>query len=89
MDTALPKKFPFILDRNLTKANGTKNRVCTSCDIVVLAFSPKLWIMMQKEKQQPCYSYVYVPLQWLRYTNDEYDVTSTMSRVVKERQLVE
>ena len=32
--TALPQKFPFILDRNL--ANCTGNRVCTSCDIVVL-----------------------------------------------------
>ena len=36
MDTALPQKFPFILDRNLSKANCTVNRVCTSCDIVVL-----------------------------------------------------
>ena len=37
MDIALPQKFPFILDRNLAKANWTGNRVCTSCDIVVLA----------------------------------------------------
>ena len=36
MDTALPQKFPFILDRNLAKANCTDNRVCTSCDTVVL-----------------------------------------------------
>ena len=36
MDTALPQKIPFILDRNLAKANCTGNRVCTSCDIVVL-----------------------------------------------------
>ena len=36
MDTALPQKFPFILDRNLAKANCTGNRVCTSCDAVVL-----------------------------------------------------
>ena len=36
MNTALPQKFPFILDRNLTKANCTRNRVCTSRDIVVL-----------------------------------------------------
>ena len=35
MDTALPQKFPFILDRNLAKANCTGNRVCTSCDTVV------------------------------------------------------
>ena len=37
MDTALPQKFPFILDRNLAEANCTGNRVCTSCDTVVLA----------------------------------------------------
>ena len=36
MDTALPQNFPFILDKNLAKANCTRNRVCTSCDIVVL-----------------------------------------------------
>ena len=36
MDTALPQKFPFILDRNLAKANCTGNRGCTSCDTVVL-----------------------------------------------------
>ena len=42
MDTALPQKFPFILDRNLAKDNCTGNRVCTSCDIVVLALGLKL-----------------------------------------------
>ena len=36
MDTALPQKFPFILDRNLAKANCTENGVYTSCDTVVL-----------------------------------------------------
>ena len=36
MDTALPQKFPLILDRNLAKANCTGTRVCTSCDTVVL-----------------------------------------------------
>ena len=41
MDTALPQKFPFILDRNLAKANGTENRDCTSCDIVVLGRGTK------------------------------------------------
>ena len=40
MDTALPQKSPFILDRNLANANCPENRVCTSCDIVVL--DPKL-----------------------------------------------
>ena len=36
MDTALPLKFPFILDRNLAKATCTENRVGTSSDKVVL-----------------------------------------------------
>ena len=36
MDTALPQKFPFILDRNLAKAKCTGNHVCPSCDKVVL-----------------------------------------------------
>ena len=35
MDAAFPQKFPFILNRNLAKANCTENRVCTSCDTVV------------------------------------------------------
>ena len=39
MDTALPQKFPFILDSNLAKANCTGNQVCTSCDIVVLEYT--------------------------------------------------
>ena len=39
MDTALPQKFPFILYMNLAKVNCTGNRVCTSCDIVVLGVS--------------------------------------------------
>ena len=38
MDTALPQKFPFILDRDLVKANCTENNVCTSCDTVVLGY---------------------------------------------------
>ena len=38
MDTAL-MQFPFILDRNLAKANCTENHVCTSCDKVVLDYS--------------------------------------------------
>ena len=36
MDTSIIQKFSFILDRNLAKANCTENRVCTSCDTVVL-----------------------------------------------------
>ena len=36
MDTTLTQKCPFVLDRNLAKANCTENHVCTSCDKVVL-----------------------------------------------------
>ena len=39
MDTALPQKFPIILDTNLAKANHTENHVCTSCDTVVLGIN--------------------------------------------------
>ena len=46
MDTALPQKFSFILDRNLAKANCTENHVCTSCDKVVLDtyFDLSVWL---------------------------------------------
>ena len=39
MDTAFLQKIPFILDRNLAKANCTEDRVCTSCDKVVLGMT--------------------------------------------------
>ena len=39
MDTALPQKFLFFLDRNLAKAKCTENHVCTSCDKVVLGLN--------------------------------------------------
>ena len=42
MDTELLQKFPFILDRNLAKANCTGNRVCTPCDIGVLVLHSNL-----------------------------------------------
>ena len=39
MDTALPQKFPFILDRNLAKANcSVTAQEITSCDEVVLGY---------------------------------------------------
>ena len=44
MDTALPQKFPFILDRNLAKANCSKNHVCMSCDKVVLGYDLQIII---------------------------------------------
>ena len=42
MDTALPQKFSFILDRNLAKANCTEDHVCTSCDKEVLGIRIKV-----------------------------------------------
>ena len=42
MDTSLPQKIPFILDRNLAKANCTEDCVCTSCDKVDLALNIKI-----------------------------------------------
>ena len=49
MDTARTQKFPFILDRNLVKANCTGNLVCTSCDTVVLGCAnTKLPLAYQK-----------------------------------------
>ena len=54
MDTALPQKFPFILDRNLAKANCTENHVCTSCDKVVLALLINfLWRAYYSHPQWP------------------------------------
>ena len=44
MDTALTQKFLFILDSNLAKANCTENRVCTSCDTVVLDERLNPWL---------------------------------------------
>ena len=35
-DTGTVLKIPFILDRNLAKANCTEDRVCMSCNKVVL-----------------------------------------------------
>ena len=43
MILALYLKFPFILDRNLAKANCTENQVCTSCDIIVLDIHIKIF----------------------------------------------
>ena len=48
MNTALPQKFPFILNRNFAMANCTENHVCTSCDTEVLATNKKfLYIQNQ------------------------------------------
>ena len=52
MDTALPQKFPFILDRNLAKANCIGNMVCTSCDTVVLALKTKVSAKLEKKRKK-------------------------------------
>ena len=48
MDTALPQKFPFILNRNLAKANGTENHVYTSCDTAVLGKKPNVKLTQKR-----------------------------------------
>ena len=61
MDTALSQKFPFILDRNLAKANCTGNQVCTSCDTVVLTKHKKINRIQSQQKSTHStkkYSYV-------------------------------
>ena len=57
MDTAHHQKFPFILDRNLAKAKCTGNRVCTSCDTVVLVWN----------------HYHMYPPRWVHEANNELD----------------
>ena len=62
MDTALPQKFPFILDRNLAKANRTGNRVSTSCDIASsLAWKLKLYDRSRNRSKVPEHVFVYFP----------------------------
>ena len=58
MDTALTQKFPFILDRNLAKANCTGNRVSKSCDNVVLAISKKKKKKKKKKKNSILGNYI-------------------------------
>ena len=65
MDTALPQKFPFILDRNLAKANCTGNRVCTSCDTVVLGLG-KLCPMGCHTEWRSLVSKITFEGRWLR-----------------------
>ena len=48
MDTALAQKFPFILDRNLAKVNCTEDRVCTSCNTVVLGTTLTFFNTLEK-----------------------------------------
>ena len=52
MDTALPQKFPFILDKNLAKANCTENHLCTFCDILVLGFRLKNYDYAEKRSSK-------------------------------------
>ena len=64
MDTALPQKFPFILDRNLAKANCTENRVCMPCDTVVLVKSTNLVLSYSEENRKNAnYSEIYEIIQ--------------------------
>ena len=77
MDTALPQKFPFILDRNLAKANCTENRVCTSCDIVVLDISKKniykfIYISKNPLFKNLIYILCFESICWLFQFSDDY-----------------
>ena len=58
MDTAFTHQFPFILDRNLAKANDTENHACTSCDAVVLD-------SLIKFRQLPCLLVDFATVSWL------------------------
>ena len=73
MDTALSQKFPFILDRNLAKANFTENRVCTSCDTVVLNF---LLFLIEKPvywRQRTCWESFFCFAGKIKYSERVYD----------------
>ena len=59
VDTAPSQKIPFILDRNLAKANCRENQVCTSCDTVVLGLYI-MYIMQNMEIWTHWYLYVYI-----------------------------
>ena len=50
---SLTHKFPFILNRNLAKANCTENHVCTSCDTVVLCLTLNLNLTLLTGRSAP------------------------------------
>ena len=65
MDTALPHKFPFTLDRNLANANWTGNWVCTSCDTVVLGCDrKKMSLCFVILSDSNCFILIWLFLQW-------------------------
>ena len=73
MDTALPQKFPFVLDRNLAKANCTENRACTSWDTEVLDFTVYIVYL------PPVYKYLlrvpyYIPKKICLYLANECNI---------------
>ena len=57
MDTSLQQKFPFILDRNLAKANCPENQVCTSCDAVDVDTNKLIYILY--------YSFIFITKNFL------------------------
>ena len=65
-----PSKFPFILDGNLAKAKCTGNRVCTSCDIVVLSMYiySYICVCVCVRKCVIIYIYIYVSV-FVRHIN--------------------
>ena len=59
--------FPFILDRILAKANCSGNRVCTSCDIVVLGSVTIAHFV--SECFYFCRLWIRLMFDWLVYSN--------------------
>ena len=58
MDTVPPQKFPFILNRNLAKANCTGNRVCTSLvKPLMLHQSDSMATALKKLSDETIYKY--------------------------------
>ena len=77
MDTALPQKFPFILDRNLGEchtANCTETWVCTSCDTVatvVIGANRKSTLLKNLEQMTWCYSFLIDRILHLLYNKSQ------------------
>ena len=88
MDTALPQKFPFILDRNLEKAICTGNRVCTSCDTVVLDCGVNFGQLAKETHQSKCKTGTRSMLGMGMETDVEFHGTESKSFIKKLRKLV-
>ena len=75
------QKFPFILERNLAKANCTGNWVCTSCDTVIL--DRILTIILQDFFLSYIRMYFHVPKSFLQVTTGK-SFTRNLSKIEKD-----